>query len=59
MFQKFFGGLFFQTKMKNFQNYKVVKGDSTQPKLVYFISQMKSLRTWTTKGIRSSPFRHV
>ena len=43
--------------MKNFQNYKVVIGDSTRPKLAYFISQMKSLRTWTTKGIRGSPFR--
>jgi len=34
--------------MKKFQNCKVVIEDSTRPKLLYFISQMKSLRTWTT-----------
>ena len=40
--------LFFQTTMKKFQNCKVVIEDSTLLKLLYFISQMKSLRTWMT-----------
>ena len=34
--------------MKKFQNCKVVIEDSTLLKLLYFISQMKSLRTWMT-----------
>ena len=39
-----------------FQNCKVVIGDSTRPKLLYFISRMKSLRTWTTKTYPWSSF---
>ena len=38
---------FSRPQWKNF-NCKVVIEDSTRLKLLYFISQMKSLRTWTT-----------
>ena len=39
----------FLAQNEKIQNCKVVIGDSTRPKLLYFISQMKNLRTWTTK----------
>ena len=39
----------FLDQNEKIQNCKVVIGDSTRPKLLYFISQMKNLRTWTTK----------
>ena len=43
--------LIFQTTMKRFQNCKVVIGDSTRLKLLYFISQMKSFKEMDDKHV--------